>query len=184
MFWHGSDLALLEVELVTYEVENLCCVGSSSDFSLFTSQPSSRQGATKVCVCWRQVWWDVSLTNQSSRYWWILIPLCKAISLTSLATTVNSMGAVDRPKGRALNWQDWPWMWKRMYFLDWLWFGIWKYVSLKSMEVTHSPVCREVLIVSGVSILNDSVFRKVFKGVRSRICLHRLLGLGTKNSRL
>ena len=31
------------------------------------------------------------------------------------------------------------------------------------MEVTHSPTYREVLIVSGVSILNDSVFRKVFK---------------------
>ena len=44
------------------------------------------------------VWWDVALTNQSSRYWWILIPLCKAISLTSLATSVNSMGAVDRPE--------------------------------------------------------------------------------------
>ena len=44
----------------------------------------------------------VALTNQSSRYWWVLIPLWKAISLTSLATTVNC--AVDRPKGRALNW--------------------------------------------------------------------------------
>ena len=39
---------------------------------------------------------------------------------------------------------------------------MWKYASLKSVEVTHSPACREVLIVSGVSILNDSVFRKVF----------------------
>ena len=29
------------------------------------------------------------------------------------------------------------------------------------MEVTHSPVCREVLIVSGVSILNDCVFSSV-----------------------
>ena len=28
----------------------------------------------------------------------------KCHELTSLATTVNSMGAVDRPKGRALNW--------------------------------------------------------------------------------
>ena len=44
------------------------------------------------------------------------------------------------------------------------------------MEVTHSPNCREVLIVSGVSILNDSVFRKVFKVLRSRTGLHRLLG--------
>ena len=42
----------------------------------------------------------------------------------------------------------------------------------------------DVLIVSGVSILNDSVFKKVFKVLRSRMGLHRLLGLGTKNSRL
>ena len=42
---------------------------------------------------------------------------------------------------------------------------------LKSMEVTHSPICREVLIVSLVSILNDSVLRKVFKVLRSRIGL-------------
>ena len=58
----------------------------------------------------------------------------------------------------------------------------WKYASLKSIEVTHSPACREVLIVSGVSILNDSVFRKVFKVLRPKIGLHQLLGLGTKNS--
>ena len=57
-------------------------------------------------------------------------------------------------------------------------------MSLKSMVVTHFPACSEVLIVSGVSILNDSVFRKVFKLLRSKIGLHRLLGLGTKNSRL
>ena len=52
------------------------------------------------------------------------------------------------------------------------------------MDVTHSPACREVLIVSGVSILNDSVFRKVFKLLRFRTSLHRLLGLviaGCKN---
>ena len=41
-------------------------------------------------------------------------------------------------------------------------------MSLKSMDVTHSPACREVLIVSGVSILNDLVFKKVFKVLRSR----------------
>ena len=50
------------------------------------------------------------------------------------------------------------------------------------MEVTHSPACREVLIVSGVSILNDSVLRKVFKVLRSKMGLHRLFSLSTKNS--
>ena len=51
---------------------------------------------------------------------------------------------------------------------------------LKSMDVTHSPAWREVLIVSGFSILNVPVFKKVFKVLRSGIGLHRLLGLGTK----
>ena len=59
---------------------------------------------------------------------------------------------------------------------------MWKYASVKSMEVTHSPACSEVLIVSGVSILNDSVFRKVFKVLMSKMGLHWLLGLGTRNS--
>ena len=57
-------------------------------------------------------------------------------------------------------------------------------MSLKSMEVTHSRTCREVLIVCGVSILNDSVFRKVFKMLRAKTGLHQLLGLSTKNNRL
>ena len=61
---------------------------------------------------------------------------------------------------------------------------MWKYASLKSMDVTHFPTWREVLMVSGVSILNDPVFKKVFKVLRSRMGLHRLLGLGTKNSPL
>ena len=59
---------------------------------------------------------------------------------------------------------------------------MWKYASLKSMEVTHSPACMEVLLVSGVSVLNDSVFWKVFKVLRYKIGLHQLLGLGPKNS--
>ena len=71
-----------------------------------------------------------------------------------------------------------------MYFLDRLRIGMWKYASLKSMDVTHSPAWREVLIVSGVSILNVPVFKKVFKVLRTRTGLHRLLGSGTKNSRL
>ena len=46
---------------------------------------------------------------------------------------------------------------------------MWKYASLKTMKNTHSPACREVLIVSSVSILNDFVFRNVFKVLRSKI---------------
>ena len=96
-----SDPTGHEVELVTYKVEDL--LGSSSDFPKFTSQPNSWHIFTRSCVCWRQTWWDVALTNQSSRYWWILIALCMAIGFTSFATTVNSKGAVDKPNGSALN---------------------------------------------------------------------------------
>ena len=49
----GSDLAFFQVELVTYKSKT--CLGSSSDFSMFTSQLRSLQRATSVCVFWRQV---------------------------------------------------------------------------------------------------------------------------------
>ena len=52
------------------------------------------------------------------------------------------------------------------------------------MDVTQSPVCKEVLILSGVSILNFSDFRNLFSELKSRICLHLLLGFGTNKSRL
>ena len=74
----------------------------------------------------------------------------------------------------------------KTYVLPGLCNGISKYESLKSIEVTHSPACREVLIFSDVSILNDSVFRnrKVLKVHRFKIGLHQLLGFGTSNSLL
>ena len=50
------------------------------------------------------------------------------------------------------------------------------------MDVTHSPVCKEVLMVSGVSILKVSDFRYLFSELRSIIGLHLLLGLVTKKS--
>ena len=49
-----------------------------------------------ICVCWRQVWWDLTRTNHSSRYWWILISLCKAMTLSSLVTKVIFTSAVDK----------------------------------------------------------------------------------------
>ena len=44
-------------------------------------------------------------------------------------------------------------------------------MSLKSMEVTDSYVCCEVLIVPGVSILNYSVFMKAFKVLSAKMSL-------------
>ena len=42
-------------------------------------------------------------------------------------------------------------------------------LSLKSIEATHSSCWREVLMVSGVSILNFFALRKRFSLLRSRI---------------
>ena len=56
-------------------------------------------------------------------------------------------------------------------------------MSLKSMDVTHSLLCKEVLMLSGVSILKVSDFRYLFSELRSRIG-HLLLGIGTKKSLL
>ena len=57
-------------------------------------------------------------------------------------------------------------------------------MSLNSIEVTHSPCWREFVMVSGISILNFSTLMNGFSLLRSSIDLHRLLGFGTKNSRL
>ena len=48
------------------------------------------------------------------------------------------------------------------------------------------PFCilREVLIFSSVFILNFSVFRNLFRVLRSKIGPHLLFDLGTKNSQL
>ena len=56
------------------------------------------------------------------------------------------------------------------------------YVEVSILEIYGgNPLpCKEILILSGVSILNDPVSRKVFKVLRSKIGLHRLLGLGAK----
>ena len=61
------------------------------------------------------------------------------------------------------------------------------YVEVCVVEIYEGnppPACREVFIVSGVSILNDSVFGKVFKVLWSKMGLHRWLDLGTRNSLL
>ena len=69
---------------------------------------------------------------------------------------------------------------KCRYFWDCGFIGIWKKVSLKSMDITHSPVCMEVLLLSADSMLNYSNFKNLFRVLRSRIVLH-LLGFVTKN---
>ena len=55
---------------------------------------------------------------------------------------------------------------------------------LKSMDVIHLPFCKEVLMLSGVSISNVSDFRYLFNELGSRIVLHLLLGFGTKKNLL
>ena len=63
--------------------------------------------------------------------------------------------------------------------------GLFLYRDMEvSIEVTHSPCQRDVLMVSGVSILYFSVLRKRFNLLKSSMGLHLLLGFGTKNSRL
>ena len=80
----GSDHSLGPAVLVSYKVEN---------FSYVLKQGQEGLGVQVPICC--------ALINQTSRYWWILIFLGRAMSLISLTTTVNSIGAMDRPKGRA-----------------------------------------------------------------------------------
>ena len=63
-------------------------------------------------------------------------------------------------------------------------YGYMEIGILKSMEVTHSPIWREVLIVSSISNLNFATLRNLFRLLRSSIGLQWLLRFGTKISRL
>ena len=95
--------------------------------------------------------------------------------MTSLAVTVNFMGAVDKTKGLTLDMEI-------QLFSGLVLYGFMEAVVLEILNVTHSPVWREVLIVSSVSILNFPALRNLFRLVRSSIGLHQLFGLGIKNS--
>ena len=112
-----------EVELVAYKIEVL--FGLQLWFSSSLANLVADTLFTRSCECWRQAWWELALTNQSSRYWWLLKSLCTAINFTCFGITVNSKGAVDKPNGRALNWYARPWMWNLRHFLDCSCIGIW-----------------------------------------------------------
>ena len=92
-------------------------------------------------------------------------------TLDLLVTTVNSKGAVHRP--RALNWYVCPvHEISDIYLIGF----VWVYGSRKSMDATHSPVCREVWIISGLRILNLFALRNLLRLFRSSIGLHLLFG--------
>ena len=98
-------------EVETGSLQNRSLVWAPALISLSSSaNPVADTLFTSSCVCWRQAWWDLALTTQSSRYRWLLKSLCMAIHFTCFGITVNSKGAVDKPKGRALNWYARPWM--------------------------------------------------------------------------
>ena len=50
------------------------------------------------------------------------------------------------------------------------------------MDISHLPVCKKILMLSGVSLFNFSDIRNLFSELRLSIDLHLFLGLGTKNS--
>ena len=54
-------------------------------------------------------------------------------------------------------------------------------LEVHGLEVMHSPGWREVLIDFGVSVLNFSVFRNLFRVLRSKIGLHCCWVLEPKN---
>ena len=121
-----SDPTGPEVGLVTYKIEDL--LGSSSDFSKITSQPSS----------WRIFFFLSDLGYAGDKGGGLqLSPTCHLGTggfnfllhdhqFHLLVITVNSKTAADRPKSRALSWYAQPWTWNLRYFLDCSCIGIWK----------------------------------------------------------
>ena len=56
-------------------------------------------------------------------------------------------------------------------------YGDVELASPKSSDVTHSPFCKEIRIVSGVSILNVFTAKNLFRALRSKIGCHFYLVL-------
>ena len=75
-----------EDKLVAYKIEVLFWAPALISLSS-SANPVADTLFTSSCVCWRQAWWDLALTNQSSRYWWLLKSLCMAINFTCCGQT-------------------------------------------------------------------------------------------------
>ena len=71
-----------------------------------------------------------------------------------------------------------------MNFDNLLCMGMWKQASLKSSNVTHSPCCGEIRIVSGVSIFNVFMVKNLLRALRSKIGRHLGFGFDNINSLL
>ena len=67
------------------------------------------------------------------------------------------------------------------------WTGFYGYMEVGVREINGCdilPRLEAVLIVSDISILYISALRNLFRLLRTKMGLRRLLGFGTKNSRL
>ena len=78
--------------------------GLRSDFLRFTIKPKAYTSFSSFWVWSMHSCSERARINQSSRYWWSLIPDCKAISFISLTILVKMRRAVANPKGRLVNW--------------------------------------------------------------------------------
>ena len=111
-------------------------------------------------------------TNQSSRYLSIRTPRSWKIIKTGAMTLVNTFGAVERPKQRALNRYVFPNATNQRNCHLSGWTGIWRYVSFKSMETTQSPLRTARRTDWLVSILNQVWRMNRFRWERSITSLH------------
>ena len=79
-------------------------VGCNIDLSQFIVHPSD-WSSWRTCCVWRRLSSFVEARMiQSSRYAWTWMPRERKRWTTGARVLVNSLGAVERPNGRTLNW--------------------------------------------------------------------------------
>ena len=79
-------------------------VGCNIDLSQFIVHPSD-WSSWRTCCVWRRLSSFVEARMiQSSRYAWTWMPRERKRWITGARVLVNSLGAVERPNGRTLNW--------------------------------------------------------------------------------
>ena len=87
-----------------------------------TIQTYSWHRATRDCVCWRQVWWEPGLTNQSC--WWIVV-LSNVIVRPPLPPPRGHLCVLWKQTRReCVNWHGRPWTSKLWQILvGWMGWG-------------------------------------------------------------
>ncbi len=95
--------------------------------------------------------------------------IASQICPTALTTCVKTCGAVNRPKGRQRKAHACSWMWNVSHFWKSELIGIYRYASLRSLEVTNVPLIGDFSTVASDSMQKHFGLMNLFNGFKFNI---------------